>query len=210
LPLWLAGLLGAALTVHLAASAFLVYPPVDRDAPQHLPLGEYVGRATASLLTGFSFRDPDPYLSVGYFGGFGWMDAPLSETLVRVLAGAVGLGLVLLIGGILKARSSRRACRLLLWGASVSGVGALTAVAAHGYAIGLAGRYLIGFYCIALAICFTGYTIWFQRCGCGASSGGLHSRLRVATRRGAAALCVLLAAALHTATLLHLLTRYFG
>ncbi|MEQ8763931.1 MAG: hypothetical protein RL885_08390 [Planctomycetota bacterium] len=198
-PIAAAALTAIALAVFLLVSPFLGKPGLSRLAHERLPLGAYSWRATEAVLSGLSFRQPDLFLSQGYWTGFGWMDAQPPAIWVRLLAGTAGIGLVLLLAWTVKNRQPRAAARALLWMLAAAAVAALTGFAAHLYQIGIAGRYLVPFYAVVLSAAFSGWALWL-------SPSGPRNRWQTS----GSLLGMLAIVALHAYSLGFLLTRYFG
>ena len=188
----------AALAV-FGASLFVRYPELPLYvAPNRPSAAEYMRQAVLACATFLRFGRPDWLTSVTFFAGFGWLDSVPAVHLVSTIASASGMMLVLLLVWAARMRS----LRTLVWlGFAVVGFLASAAVYAlslHGaMASDLHGRYLLGLYLCALAICWT---------GAGRTAGAPGSRLAVAFTTAA----VTCAIAIHVYSLRLILSRYFS
>jgi hypothetical protein len=157
---WIA--LGAAISVFVlfAASLLVPYPtlPLYPPPPHRPPAAQYVREALLACVTFLRFGRPDRLTSVTFFAGFGWLDMIPPLRLVAWLAGASGVMLVLLLLWVAQARSTRT----LIW-LGFAAAGFVASAAAYGLSIARAvpydlhGRYLVGLYLCALAVCWTGF-----------------------------------------------------
>jgi hypothetical protein len=152
--------LAAAITLFVvfAASLFVPYPVLPLyPVPQRPGVLVYVSQAVLACATVFRFGRPDWLTSATFFAGFGWLDLLPPVRLVSLVAGASGVALILLLVWTARARSTRA----LIW---ISATAAGFVASAGTYALSvyqstlsdLHGRYLIGLYLCALAVCWTG------------------------------------------------------
>ncbi|MCA1985163.1 MAG: hypothetical protein LDL27_01650 [Desulfovibrio sp.] len=172
-PSWLArlarlGRLGAA-GVAISGAIACLYSGFHqfRMHPCMPPPGEHPGfwaDILNNLPTLLSFREPDTLLSRTFWGGFGWHDALLPVRLVQALAGAAGLGLVLLGWKAARDRGGTLGWRVCCWLAGSWGLivatGLAAAAAGHERALpNVHGRYLLAGYCVLLAGTFAGWSL---------------------------------------------------
>jgi hypothetical protein len=190
----------AVALVLIAAASLAIDLPMTHyfDPLERPPLGAYVGEAFATLLTSVRLRHPDLLLSTFFWGGFGWLDAILPQSIViGLLAGGGTLALGLL-AAIRRSGDERRAVWLAWLGAGWLTAFALTAVASYYLNRNLHGRYLIGVYLTCVAVVATAPAIARE-------ARGNYSWARPMAIGTLAIVC----AALHAFALSVILARYF-
>lgn len=124
----------------------------------------FVVEVLEKIPTLVTFREPDTLLSHTFWGGFGWHDAMLPKRIVQLLAGGMGVGVVLLCWAGAGARRPSKVfgwqcCWWLLGCVGIALATAFAAVAAGEERAlpNIHGRYLLAFYSVLVAGACTGW-----------------------------------------------------
>lgn len=117
----------------------------DANGAQYTPAG-YIKSVFITMARSLAAGRPDYYLTWTYWGGFGWLDALLSESIVAVVKNTVSLSIV--VGFWLGVTNLRPLSKTWLSFILISLAAALLILGLGAYSnnINLHGRYLIPFY----------------------------------------------------------------
>ena len=130
----------------------------DIETPSKIPLPEYLKKSVVLAAGLFRFTAHDFYISRSFFGGFGWLEAPLPNwTTSLILLMGTG-GLLIALSHIRKTADLASLARMAL---IVSGLLLCVTLSAKGNwdeSVNLHGRYLIPFYIVVFSLCFSGYS----------------------------------------------------
>lgn len=152
----------AAFSGLFVVAPFMTFSPSPSDAAVLGSSLAYGRVATVTLLNGLSLRVPDHLLSGVFWGGFGWHDAGLPALVVRLLAGAAGLGLIVRWHRAARSGDGRAAIKELCYWLGVGAAAFASAVGAVKSGLpNVHGRYCIIIYCLTLALSFRGLGLLF-------------------------------------------------
>ena len=149
---WCALAVAALVVLSLLGSLLFPYPHLPLEPRHPLTAGERVVMVLTTMATTFRLQDPNFLLFTTFWAGFGWLDTIPPARLLSLLALLTGVAFV----GLLVQLSREPQVRRLLWlgalgaGATVSLV--LYTLATQNVVMALQGRYLIGWYLVALVV----------------------------------------------------------
>ena len=191
----------AAVVVSLIASVFTRYPVLwNAELVRPRSVWVYVAHVLYVAASGFRLANHDSYLSLLFWGGFGWVDTIPGAAFVSVLVVLAAGGVVLTVVHIAQTRQLRQAIWLGLiaigWGVALVAY----AVATHYLHRNLHGRYLVGLYLSTLGICWS-VVAWLPRTGL----PGRFRSLAIAREW----LLLVLVAGIHAYALRFILLRYY-
>ncbi|MCX6538784.1 MAG: hypothetical protein NT151_07620 [Acidobacteria bacterium] len=156
---------GVAATViaSLIASAFTRFPQMwNAEMVRPESARVYASQVLQVAVSGFRLTNQDLWLSLWFWGGFGWVDTMPGDGFVTLLVVVAAAGVVSTMACIAHARHVRRAIWLSLlalgWGVALVGY----AVSTYYLHRNLHGRYLVGLYLSTLGVCWS-VVAWLPR-----------------------------------------------
>lgn len=151
------GVAGAVvLLVQFVTSLFVAYPTLGVIEARVRPgAWEYAREVFGVMGTSFRFGRPDHLLVESFWSGFGWVDALPPTVVPAALTVASGLALVVLLVHLSRAGDGRRLVVVGVIGAGLAASLAVYAVASLAIIRNLYGRYLVGWYLIALGVAWS-------------------------------------------------------
>jgi hypothetical protein len=189
----------AVVAASILLSAFVLYPSAPTLDARHVqPIRRYVAGMLFAGATPFRMRHTDFLTSQSFWSGFGWLDTPLPDWSVATLATGSGVGLVLTLIWIARARSYKTGITLFVLLAAL-----LVAFAAAAFSVvsstpaDLHGRYLLGIYSCLIPVCWH----FLPR---------VMDKLPPAGRAAVIAFCGLCVICIHSLAFATILRRYFG
>jgi hypothetical protein len=205
----------------LAAVAMVVASMIgtfSQDLPHATVLrpavSDYVADVVRTVGTTFRFRDPDPYLSMSFWVGFGWLDTMPAPAFVVALTTAVGLALAALLWKLGMERDARRLLLLAVYAVACCVSLMLYAASVHSLNRVLVGRYLIGLYLVMLVISWSGLLLFVSSAGLKSSATAISSpesrrRTSLLSETPLAAGLLTLCGVVHSYCLSFIVMRYF-
>jgi hypothetical protein len=203
--------LAGVVAFSLVGSLFLSYPRLEAGAEQWLAPRDFVTRVLATAATMFRLRDPNFLLFSTFWAGFGWLDTMPDSVFLAACALLTATCLIGLLLHLARQRDVRRSLWFLALGLGSAVALAIYARSMYNYAhsvypipMNLHGRYLIGWYLVALSVIGSGAAWALAR----VATPAPVPRTNIGRIPEPAALLVL-SSLLHTYCLCFILTRYF-